>query len=172
MRNLTSTWMHGAIDWSSDIDTALASVPLTLEMTGTFSQPYNGNGYILIGAAATTGGSSYPQQSSHNDCLHKVRLGGTLAQWQNRIVECQGNLEQSPDRTLFRHQPANGNDHSIRLSCRKAAIAQVRSMRAHNATVACIRKTTSGGVQLGDNTEEPCKAAQPANSACGMTVFA
>lgn len=79
-----------AIGWASDIETALPAVPMSLEMTGNFTLPYSGSGYILI-----KGGANHwlefelPQQSPSNGLLAQVRLGGSLSQWTSGLLNAQ-----------------------------------------------------------------------------------
>lgn len=146
-----------AIDWSSDIDTALASVPLTLEMTGTFSQPYNGNGYILI-----KGGSNnwlefeLPQQSSHNGLLAQVRLGGTLAQWQSGLLNAK--VTWNNHTLTARYSGTNlqmENDHSIRLIMPEGSDSTGTLYAGTQRYGRLYQEDDVWWVQLGDNTEEP-----------------
>lgn len=76
-----------AIQWASDLETALPVVPMTLEMTGNFTSPYSGTGYVYIkGGAQPWLEFELPQQSPHNGLLAQVRLSGDLAQWQSGLL--------------------------------------------------------------------------------------
>lgn len=79
-----------AIGWAADMATALPAVPMSLEMSGDFTLPFAGKGYILIkGGADNWLEFELPQQSVNNGLLAQVRLGGSLPQWNSGYLNAQ-----------------------------------------------------------------------------------
>lgn len=106
-----------AIGWSSDLNTALPQVPMSLEMTGNFTRPYRGTGYVLIqGGRRHLMELELPHQSDNNGLLAQVRLGGTVSQWQSGFLNAQVKWDDHSLSARYRsNQLVMENAHGIRL---------------------------------------------------------
>lgn len=145
-----------AIGWSSEMAVALPAVPMSLEMTGDFTLPYNGTGYVLI-----RGGSNHwlefelPQQSSHNGLLAQVRLGGTLAQWESGLLNSKVSWDgHSLSANYTTDYLELQNAHGIRLVMPEGGADAGNLYSGSQRYGRLYREEDMWWVQLADNTEE------------------
>ncbi len=146
-----------AIDWESDINTALPQVPMSLEMSGDFTRPYNGSGYVLL-----QGGSQHlmelglPYQSENNGLLAHVRLGGTVSQWQSGLLDVKVDWDEHSLEARYRSgQLTLLNAHGIRLLMPEGDDNSGNLYAGEQRYGRLFVDDEVWWIQLGDNTEEP-----------------